>query len=273
MNTIAIIEDNLRDFESVKNIFSDTSKQIWPNYEEFWKKVLPEDADSQSDGFEDELISNICNQIEGNICNLSAIIMDISLYSETDDLGIKIIKQIRNKKEIKFNLIPIFCYSRHGDNIEIRKNALAAGATNIFNKEVVDNQSRYAKKDIAELKISVDSQMLAYQLFQYSISSLERVEDYLKKNDTKTDFLVEGVVSLMKLDKLNEITDDVEKEQILESLYGGKEKLDEVKRKMYRIEDKINQAELLDDTADLLSSIPVLSIVPKLLSMIRKNIE
>lgn len=276
MNTIALIEDKSRDFESVKSIFSDTSKQIWPNYEEFWKMVLREDADSQAGGFEDELISNICDQIEGNIDNLSAIIMDISLYSKTDEVGIEIIRQIRKKEDVKFKLIPIFCYSRHGDSEDIRKKAYAAGATNIFNKEVVDDHSRYAKKDIAELKISVDSQMLAYQLAHYSISSLKKVEDYLKKDALKIDFLVEGIISLMKLDNIIKITDNKEKEQMLEGVFGGKEQFNEVKNKMYQFEDANDQTELLNDISDVLSQIPglnVVSIVLKVLSMIRKNTD
>ena len=271
MNTIAIIEDDPQDFELVKNIFDDTSKNIWPDYNEFWKKVWPKGADSQSGGFENDLVSNICNQIECNLTDISAIIMDISLYNDTDDLGIKIIKQIRNKKELKYKLIPIFCYSRHGNSIGIRKEALASGATNIFNKEVVDNQGIDAKKDIAELKITVDYHMLAYQLAQYSITSLERVEDRMEENAKKTDFLVEGLISLMKLDKINEITDDTEKEQMLESIFGGKDKLAEVKRELYREEKNNKLSDDLDDIADLLPQ--GLNIIPKLLSMFLKNID
>ncbi len=268
MNTIAIIENDPDDFKSVKKIFSDTSKQIWPDYHGFWKNV-PRNS-------EEESIRMICKQIEDNIDTLSAIIMDISLDNDDDRWGIKIIQQLRGKMEFKYKLIPIFCYSRHGNDDDYRKEALAAGATNIFNKEIVDNLGIGINQDLAELKISVDSQMLAYQLVQYSLSSFNRVEHYLTEDAKKTDYLVEGLTTLIKIDNLNTITEDKDKEQMLEGVFGGKEKLVEVKRKMIQLEEKYDQVELLDDISGLLSLIPGLNLFsafPKLISMIRKNTD
>lgn len=277
MNTIAIIDDNARDFESIKEIFADTSKRIWPDYYDFWQAVSPEDSiDPQSLEFDDNLVSNICKQIEDNINNISAIIMDISLKGNGDDsLGIRIIDQIRNINEFKHRLIPIFCYSVNGDDLELRKDALKVGATNVFNKTQLNNQSIDAVIGTAELKITLDYHMLAYQLSVIATSTLEKIEDYLKEDAKKSDILVEMVTSLIKLDKLNEISEDADKEEMIKSIFGGDEKLKEVKKKMDRLEKINDQAEMLNTIGDVMSLIPglnfVFPIVPKLFSLFQKR--
>lgn len=287
MNTIAIIENDRKDFNSVKAIFK--TSNVWPNdFSEFWKSIPSKKSKLQSNNeFEQELVSNICKKILLSIDDISAIIMDISLYSDLDESGLGIIKHIRNQVDAKYKLIPIFCYSRHGSSCDKRDKALAVGATNIFDKQDVGNRGKIAQRKIEEFQITMRAQMLAYEVSMVEINAskkLENIENTLASirstqiEDTcKLNITTEMLLSMMSVERLNNITNKEENEKIIEKIVGGKEQLEQMRQRMCRIEDKNNQAELFNDIADILSSIPglnfVFPLVPKILSVIRKNTD
>lgn len=286
MNTIAIIENKPNDFDSVKKMFK--ASNVWPtDFSEFWKKT-PQKKPSQSNlDYENLLVSSICEQIYDNINTLSAIIMDISLYSDLDESGLMVIKKIRDKKNAQYNLIPIFCYSRHGETPEIREKALAAGATNIFDKQDIGNKGKVAQRKIEEFQITMRAQMVAYEVSMGEIQTLQeirRIENSLSdmrntqmEDSRKLNITTEMLLSMISVSNLNSIVDDEDNMSLIEKIVGGKEQLEQIRQKMYQSEDKKHQVELLDDISDVLSSIPglnfVFPFVPKLLSMIQKNTD
>lgn len=276
MRTIAIVEDNRRDFDSVKRMFEENN--VWPrSYDDFWKKANPND--------EKGVLSYICDRLinaitENTICG---IIMDIALCGDEDETGIKIIEKIRDNQDPKCKLIPIFCYSKFGEDGERRKQALKNGATAVFLKEDIDNTGINARQNIVEFQIHLKTQMLAYDMACYGLNTMSKVDNGLpsihgfnENHSKKLDLAIEMMLTMMKLNDLNLITDDAEKEQTIEEIVGGKDQLERIRQKMCQLEEKNNQVELLDDISNVLSLIPGLnfvSIVPKIFNMIRKNVD
>lgn len=277
MSTVAIIENELQDFNSVKGIFEENN--VWPSdYSKFWRKI-----DTSN---ENELILNIFKILKDKILNntISVIIMDISLCGDNDDAGIKIIEKIRNEADLQCKLIPVFCYSRHGRSSERRKLALKNGATAVFNKEDINNTGVIAQQNIKEFQIHLKTQMFAYAMAHYELSVLQRIDKKLLSiQDSHTDFskklsvVAEMLLTMIKLDDLDRISNDEEKEMLIKNIVGGEDQLEQIRKKMYQIEDKYSQVEILNDISDVLSSIPglnfILPIVPKLFSIIRKNAD
>lgn len=277
MSTVAIIENELQDFNSVKGIFEENN--LWPSdYSIFWRNI-----DTSN---ENELILKIFEILKENILNntISVIIMDISLCGDDDDAGIRIIEKIRKETDIQCKLIPIFCYSRHGRSSERRKLALKNGATAVFNKEDINNTGVIAQQNIKEFQIHLKTQMFAYAMAHYELAVLQRIDkELLSIQDSNTDFskklniIAEILLTMIKLDDLDRISNDEEKETLIENIVGGEEQLKQIRKKMHKLEDKYNQVEVLNDISDVLSSIPglnfILPIVPKLFSIIRKNAD
>ena len=277
MKTIAIVEDDRKDFDSVKRMFEE-SNVLPQSYADFWKMV-----DTKN---EEAVVSYIYNWLIREITNntICGIIMDIALLGDEDETGIKIIEKIRENQDPKCKLIPVFCYSKYGEDGEKRKRALKNGATAVFVKEDIENTGINARQNIVEFQIHLKTQMLAYDMACYGLNVMQKVDDKLSsihdfnENHTKKlDLAIEMVLTMMKLNDLNLITDDTEKEQTIKEIVGGEDQLEQMRKKMYQIEDKYNQVEILNDISDVLSSIPglnfVFPIVTKLLSMIRKNAD
>lgn len=287
MNTIAIIENNPSDFKSVKQMFK--TSYIWPtDSSEFWKKIPTKKNDSENTlEFEEKLVSSICEQIYNSIDEISAIIMDISLYCDLDESGLKIIRNIRNKDEAKYKLIPIFCYSKHGKTPDYREKALSIGATNIFDKKDIDNKGKVAQRIIEEFQITMRAQMVAFEVSMMEINTLHKIkniEDTVLEirnsqieDSGKLNITTEMLLSMMSMSDLDSITNSEEKQRLIEKILGGKDQFEQIRQKMNQLEDRKNQVELLDDISNVLSSIPglnfVFPIVPKLLSIIRKNVD
>ena len=286
MNTIAIIENRPSHFNSVKNMFK--ANNVWPNqFEELWKTIRKKESSQSVLEYEDQLVSDIFGQINANINTISAIIMDISLYSDNDESGLKIIRSIRDKKEAQFKLIPVFCYTIHGKTPEMREKALAAGATNIFDKQDIDNKGPVAQRKIEEFQITMRAQMVAYEVSMMEISALhgiKNIENTLSdirntqiEDSGKLNITTEMLLSMISSSDLESITKNEEKQRLIEKILGGEKQLEQIRQKMDQLEDKNNQVELLDDISDALSSIPginvVFPIVFKVLKMIRKNTD
>lgn len=287
MNTIAIIENERKDFDSVKKMFN--ASNVWPtDFSELWKEIPTKKDDSESTfEFEEKLVSSICTQIYDSIDEISAIIMDISLYGDLDKSGLNIIRKIRNREEAKYKLIPIFCYSKHGNIPEYREPALSAGATNIFDKQDIDNNGKVAQRKIEEFQITMRAQMVAYEVSMMEINTLHRIKNIENtlsdirntqiEDSGKLNITTEMLLSMISLSDLDGITNNEEKQRLIEKILGGKEQFEQIRQKMYQKDDKNNQVELLEDIYNVLSSIPglnfVFPIVPKILSMIRKNTD
>lgn len=287
MNTIAIIENNRAHFNSVKRMFK--ANNVWPDqFEDLWKTIKGKESSQSDQEYEKQLVSGISEQISANINKISAIIMDISLYTDNEDeSGIEIIKSIRNKKEAQFKLIPIFCYTIHGKTPEMREKALAAGATNIFDKQDIDNNGKVAQMKIEEFQITMRAQMVAYEVSMMEINTLHRIKNIENtlsdirntqiEDSGKLNITTEMLLSMISLSDLNGITNDEEKQRLIVKILGGEEQLKQVRQKMDQLEQKNKQVVLLDDITEVLSSIPglnfVFPIVTKLLSMIRKNAD
>lgn len=248
------------------------------SYDDFWKGSNTND--------EKEVISYIYNWLINAITNntICGIIMDIALCGDEDDTGIKIIEKIRDNQDPKCKLIPVFCYSKFGEDGEKRKQALKNGATAVFLKEDIENSGINARQNIVEFQIHLKTQMLAYDMACYGLDIMQKVDDefssihcFNENHSKKLDIAIEMALTMMKLNDLNLITNDAEKEQTIKEIVGGEEQLDQIRKKMHKLEDKYNQVEVLNDISDVLSSIPglnfVFPIVPKLLSIIRKNVD
>ena len=274
MNTIAIIEDKVKDFDSVKNLFK-ASNVVPENFSLFWKDKPVFSKSPQPNEYEPILVDWICKKLDDIIDEISAIIMDISLYNEIDETGIKVIKEIKNKKDAKYRLIPIFCYSKHGSSDIFKDKAYLAGATNVFEKQYIGSNAPVAQRQIAQFLITTRAQMIAYELSMGEIRTLHNTQEVLSnihntlKNSqemlldvhNKQNITTEMLLSMMRLTNLDGITNDEEKKQLIVKSVGGEEQFNQIYKKMSELEERNKQAETLEDTAKIMEAIPGINLL------------
>lgn len=254
MNKLIIIENEKRDFESIKSKFSD------------WT-IFPEEHNIIEYDNNDSILLTVKKAIDEE--QVSAIVIDISLINSEDKTGIEIIKQIRNQDNIRYKIIPIFCYSRHGDDREIRKEAFTAGATNIFRKSIIDSQDEegidFLKKSLLALAFIYSNALGRALDLEEVNSSLHDIIQHLglinKKINSQLEVNKLNLLMSMNIsssDDMTEMTVDKKNKEILINLVGSEEKLMDLMRKKCRKEDKEKREQLMDDIADIISDLPVL---------------
>jgi len=252
-NTLLIIEDNQEHFDKIKTIF------------EGWQ-FLPENHEDISYDDEDGIVS----YINDKICTykVSAIIMDISLEGNTDEKGLKIIKSIRDVDDPKNKIIPIYCYSQHGEKYIIRSKAFTAGVTNIFSKNKMnspeDNEVKFLKQSLTALS-------LIYAFVSGQDSFVQGINKQLQETYNKVEETYSKVEEICSMDKVNlqilielssyqnivdltEINDT--NEQIIINVIG-QTKFDDLKQAKWGKEDSKQQKKLIENIDELVSTISV----------------
>jgi hypothetical protein len=210
--SVLIIENNSIDFNQLK-------KNL-PNF-----NLLPKDYSDYnglfSNSFDYTKIKQFAyTMIQNNYKTIKAIIVDISLKgSDDDEFGLDLIEYIRTCSEFSFNgssgwcsAIPIFCFTKHGQDADMKRKAYDRKVTNFFLKRAI-------KDDPGELTFLKQSIILHKRSF---CSYLNYPKDDLKFN---IQMLHETSENLIKLQ--NELTKEGST-KLYESICSISAKLDDM---------------------------------------------
>jgi PleD family two-component response regulator len=265
MNKLLIIEDEQSAFTKIQQIFQD----CW--------NVLPVNHGDIEYTDNDRIISYIKNTIIND--GVSSIILDIALRGYEDREGFKIIEAIRKIDELKYKIIPVYCYSNYGNDKEYMSEAFKVGATNIFFKGNIDDPTSdeilFLKQSLTALSY-IYSYTCGYALPINEVNKLNaEINDKLKDIDETTKTNLNAILqfsTFQNIADLMEINDA--NRQNIEKALGGTEILNNLLKNKWFTENKEQQEQLIDNVADIFSNIPVLSPIAAILkgiTLISKN--
>jgi hypothetical protein len=250
MNKLLLIENDPDDYKAIKKIFSD-----WDVFPE-----MHEDIADYSDI--DKIMSLIGTKIQDGI---SAIIVDIALKDEFDDLGIKIIQKIKAINDIRYKTIPIYCYSQYPDK---RDDALKKGATNFFKKNEVYGEDN--TPEIIFLKQSLTALAFIYNdvcNMSPMLSDFTFISEQLNIILEGQNIMLKAIMQLSSYQDIIDLKDDDEFEQKVKEKIG-EETFNKLLQHKWREADNENQEKMIENVIDIISAIPIVSWIGPVLKLI-----
>jgi len=253
MKTLFVIEDTLKDFTSIKENFSD-----WDIYPGSNKGMI----------FQlDKLTKYVKETLESNK-EIVAIIVDIALINDSDDTtGIKLIRNIRNgnNNSLKNKVIPIFCFSKH---IQYKKEALKAGATSFFAKEILLNKADYRYAFLEQSVHALSFLYLDAIRQSQNLPSFGAVFQKLEKSHKDNMLILNAVLQLLDFTGLDTLLESDEIENELADRLG-EQTLQNLKKVKLSEQEKENLENQLNDIAGIIGTIPGLSPLAGILKGVR----
>ena len=246
-NKLLIIEDNLDDFNKIKEIFE--GWQFLPeNHEEIFKK---------DENFnKEDIIAYINDKISS--FKVSAIIMDIALKGEKDEVGLDIIASIRDVNDYKNKTIPIYCYSNYATIDSIKNRALTIGATNIFPKDkddIKDKELIFLKRSLTALALNYVS-ICGKPLYLKDINEkLQEINEKIEEIYNIDKVNLQALLKLLDYQNIVDLTEinDTNEQTIVNII--GQEAFNNLKQAKWRQEDAEQQKKLIENIEELVSII------------------
>jgi CheY-like chemotaxis protein len=267
-NKLLVIENEQSEFNKVKNIFNDCFEVFPENHREI-------DYENNN-----KIVEQIKKAIHEK--NISAIILDISLQGDSDTNGLEVIGEIRKLEELKYKIIPIYCYSRHGNDQKIISQAFKKGTTNIFAKGNISNPQ---SDEILFLKQSLTALAFIYTDvcgkdaldLKEVIQQISKINKKLQNIDETTKTNLNAILQFSTFQNIFDLIEINEnnKETIANAI-GGEKILNNLLQTKWFVANKEQQEQLVDNVADIFSNIPILSPIAAILkgiTLISKSVK
>lgn len=264
MNKILVIENTESDFNNVRKIFSG------------WN-ILPDKHNEIDYNSNSKIVDSVKDAVQEK--GISSIIIDISLQGDCDENGLEVIEKIRALKDVEFKIIPIYCYSRHGNTKSMIEKALRKGATNIFSKGRINNPQ---SDDIIFLQQSLTALSFIYSkscgdVFDIKdvLNQMSDINDKLRSIDAIAKINLNAILQFSTFQDIDDLTtlNDTNRATIANAI-GGEDALENLLKTRWLTQNKAQQEELINQVADILSNIPGLSPIAAILkgiTLISKN--